>query len=296
MKKTDAQLTHPDTALGERYWNSLRTGPTGQLCVSNRTWVVPGAVTVHESGDELHIVEAKLKLLTEATHLKAEPDSGIRTCPAGDPAIEAHNQKTYETLVLPRLEQAVNTAPEYAPLRRAYLGRVAAEWIRQRHAKGIPTSYDAVIDSDDVSRWQLTDGWTPKQTFDAFLTSHQKGDYTVTRRERQGNTIIERTFVTGGVDFSRIPMDRVDGATFGRVAPGRADQVAAAVSAPRPGGDRLWLGGETEVAAGATDSALTRFGRGMTSRNGLVALVAGAALVLLVGMGFLKPRRKAAAP
>ncbi|WDM14578.1 hypothetical protein J3S85_25475 [Streptomyces lavenduligriseus] len=127
MKKTVAKLTHPHTTLGKRYWDGIRGD-----CVSSRNWIVPAPASVYQDGDKLYILDAPLDVKMETRYVVASGDSAdTPTCPKQDQATEDHNEHLDRTLILPRLRKAINTAPEYAALRRVHLARVAAEWYRE---------------------------------------------------------------------------------------------------------------------------------------------------------------------
>ena len=66
-------------------------------------------------------------------------------------------------MVVPKVAEAVNNAPEYAPIRRAFLARVLAQWVRKRHQEGHPTSFDDLLDSGDLGPAKLQGGWRPKR-------------------------------------------------------------------------------------------------------------------------------------
>ena len=57
-------------------------------------------------------------------------------------------------MIVPEVKKQINSAPQYADLRRVYTSRVAAEWIRQQDAKK-PTDFHKIINSNDVTRWPL---------------------------------------------------------------------------------------------------------------------------------------------
>ena len=91
----------------------------------------------------------------------------------------------------------MNTAPEYADLRRVYVSRVAAQWYRER-SQTKDTAYSDLIDTGDAGNWPLRESWTPKQVFDKYVKSYTKGEFNVTHRTRKGTTSRpERTCTAG---------------------------------------------------------------------------------------------------
>jgi hypothetical protein len=242
MKKTVGKLIHPRTALGKRYWDHIRGN-----CVSSRNWIVPAPASVYQDGDKLYILDAPLDVKTETNYVAASGDSAdTPTCPRQDRATEEHNEHLERTLVLPRLRKAINTAPEYAALRRVYLARVAAEWYRELSTTK-DTTYGELMNSGDITEWRITGNWRPRDTFDKAVESYTKGEYTVTDRTTSGGTTYVRRYVYGGVDFTGVPVRKLSDNVF------RADFATLPVSvdrslrAPSVTGhdDTVWLGAPT---------------------------------------------------
>jgi len=148
--------------------------------------------------------------------------------------------------ILPLLEKAVNTAPEYADLRRVYTSRVAAEWYRQRSQKKT-TAYGDLVDSGDASAWPSRVTWDPKEVFARFVKSYKDGEFNKSYRTQQGNVITTRTYVFGGVDFTNIPKKLLSGNEFASNRPKLDPIVGEAILAPtaEAGKGNTWLGGRT---------------------------------------------------
>ena len=123
------------------------------------------------------------------------------TCPTNpEPSMAV-----YRDLLLPELNKAVNEAPEFKDLRRAYLSRVAAEWYRDRMtADG--RAEEAGIDSNDVTALEREDDWNPTDVFNQYLK-----ELSATKYELPNGV----TVTTGGVDFTQpVKTTKVSDTTF----------------------------------------------------------------------------------
>jgi hypothetical protein len=239
MKKTVAKLIHPDSRTGKQFWPELEGDAP---CLSMRQWIVPRPAVVREQGNELFILDAPLEVKMETEYLRTK-GKGSEGCPGHSTAETDYNEGVYRVMVLPELDKAVNEAPEYADLRRVYASRVAAEWYRQR-SRTKQTAYADLIDSGDVSAWPLRQRWTPKDTWNRFVRSYKDGEFRVERTSEEGNMLVTRLFVYGGVDFSKIPERQLSSADFTGKRPGMDAAVKAATVAPAAEvGGPLWLGG-----------------------------------------------------
>ncbi|QEU76252.1 hypothetical protein CP967_33580 [Streptomyces nitrosporeus] len=238
MKKTVGKLIHPHTPLGKRYWDGIRGD-----CVSSRNWILPAPATVYQDDDKLYILDAPLDVKTETDDGAA---AGAPSCLRQDQATEEHNEHLERTLLLPRLRKAINTAPEYAALRRVYLARVAAEWYRDLSLRK-DTAYGELVNSGDITEWRITDGWKPRDTFDAHVDSYMKGEFKVTDRTTSGGTTYVRRYVYGGVDFTSVPLRELSEERFGTefaTLPASVDRSLRAPSVTGRG-DAVWLGAPT---------------------------------------------------
>ncbi|WP_406311721.1 hypothetical protein OHA77_23815 [Streptosporangium sp. NBC_01639] len=208
MKKTVGKLIHPDSRSGGRFWKAI-----GSRCLVFRQWIVPGPATVHERDGELYILDAPLRVKLENEYLSGKNPG--RTLPkgcAGESEQESReSERVFRTMVLSRVEKAVNTAPEYAALRRVYLSRVAAEWYRQR-SRTASTTFAPVIDSGDIGRWTSRQTWKPVDVFNAYVRSYKRGEFKVTRDVGR----LRYSFFYGGVDFTTVPYTTVTAADLHR--------------------------------------------------------------------------------
>ncbi|MQA95015.1 MAG: hypothetical protein GEV11_10335 [Streptosporangiales bacterium] len=247
LKKSVGELIHPDTKTGKKFWDHI-----AGKCFSFRTWIVPGQASVYDSGGELFIADAPLTVLSEADYADSKPGAekadDRNECREEAPGMARFNEMLYRDMIIPKLERAVNEAPEYAELRRVFMSRVAAEWYRQRAQKN-PTGYGTLIDSGDISRWEYKGDWKPGDTFDAFMESLEKGEFKVTHQIRQGFITFPRTYFYGGVNWSTVRFRRMDAQALRREAPGLTGRIGSAVGgqAADPDGKRVWVGASVPV-------------------------------------------------
>lgn len=243
MKKTVAKLINPNTGTGARFWADLRGE---KKCTSMRQWIVPKTAVVHEDGDKLYVLDAPLDVKMEQQYVKSGGVAGSAGCTDQASADTEHNNDLYRRTILPRVRKAVNSAPEYADLRRVYASRVAAEWYRER-SRTKHTAYRDIIDSGDVSAWPLRVKWSPQDVYQAYVKSYREGEFRVKHTTRRGNYLITNVYVYGGVNFTRVPRDQMSDGAFGREHPrlaSSADQARTGPVADAASGT-TWLGGSS---------------------------------------------------
>ncbi|MFE6847697.1 hypothetical protein [Streptomyces sp. NPDC057686] len=279
MKRTEGRLLDPRTEFGAQYWKELSA--TGNACYSSRLWIVPGDVQVREDGASLYILKASLAVNAKSQRLEGLPQS----CKA-DPQSDARSEQLEQTMVVPKVMEAVNTAPEYAPLRRAFLARVVAQWIRKRHQEGHSTSFDKLIDSSDLGPARMQGEWRPRQVFDDYVQSIEKGEFRYEQTTQEGNTEITSTMVFGGVDFSKLDLKRLSAAQMDEAYPRLPQIVKTSKERPVPAANgSIWLGETTTAQSRSVWSKSTDVIRDFAaSRTGIVVLLLGALLLVTFGI------------
>lgn len=274
MKQTSGKLLDPNTSFGADYWHKLG-GSGGENCYSSRMWIVPGDVEVRQDGSSLYVLKANLHVKAKAENIAA---LGQTTCNS-DPQQTARNAQVEQEMVLPKIEKEVNSAPEYAPLRRAFLARVVAQWLLDRHAAGHTTSFDKLIGSGKLGPAAGHGSWRPQQVYDAYVRAIHDGTFTYQRTEHVGNTTVTYMIRTGGVDFSKLTSTKLSGADMNRKMPGLSQTIASSTNRPATAADgSIWLG---DTAKAPSVSSWDRIRSYFLGRTGLLVLLGVALLALL---------------
>lgn len=291
LKTTSAKLEDPRTKLGAQYWKEM-AGSSHQLCYGSRMWIVPGDVQVREDGGSLYILKAQLAV-------KAVPDhvaTGDSRCHY-NAAVDARGKYLDDTMIVPRITKAVNTAPEYAAIRQAFTARVVAQWIRDRHQSGQQTSFDKLIDSGNIGPAKLQDGWKPRQVFDTYVHQLKSGLFTYKTTVRQGNYLWRETTTVGGVDFTNLHPTTVSAVQMNKQDPLLAQTVKASTRTLTTGPDgSMWLGDTIAQPASSHASAVPRPGSAVFGRTGILVLIVAALGVVTLGVRGSGRKRRRKAP
>jgi hypothetical protein len=290
MKRTAGKLVDPNTALGNDFWSRLQSVGDKIPCITFRNWIVPQTASVRQDGDELYVLNAPLEVKSAPIGIATPPASGA--CPAQPQSITDHNQAVFEKLIVPQITKAVNTAPEYEDLRRVYLSRVIAEWIRQRSAAA-HNAYTSIINSGSAAKWPAHTKWDPQDVYKEYVNSYKNGDYTYTWHRKQGDQEVTVTIIVGGVDFSKAPRKSLDTAAFKKQYPALPTTVKTARTSVI--GDALpdisWMGGGNGPLAppppAGSNSGGHHNGGGGGGGGGLPITGSPAALVGVIGLVLL---------
>jgi hypothetical protein len=201
LKRDGCALTDPRTsALGQAFWERVRrVAAGGALRAGARMWIVPGPMEL--SGDDQGVYLRSMRLLVR---LETERFSSANS-PYGMSEIDRISRE----LVLPVIEQRVNEDRIYAPLRQVYAAIVLARWYK-KHVRGTDLPHAKLVDASNTAGHELTDGWTPRTVWEAYVRSYQQGEYDFTERSEQkmGNVtrVSTRRYFRGGVDLRTLPL------------------------------------------------------------------------------------------
>ncbi|MFF5972841.1 LAETG motif-containing sortase-dependent surface protein [Streptomyces sp. NPDC012769] len=210
MKHDFYKAMDPKTDLGKRYWAALPK-ENGYPCMPGlRNWIEPKPAQVREQDGGIYILDAPLALKSTAQKTVTQ-GPGEPICDPGPEQIKAA-QKVVDSMIVPEVEKIINTAPQYADLRRVYTSRVAAEWIRQQDAKK-ESDFRPIIDSGDVSKWPLrapNEKWDKDELFQRYRKIYIEGEFTYDIDTDHGVTV----YIVGGVDFSRQPKKNISKVRF----------------------------------------------------------------------------------
>ncbi|MER7752669.1 LPXTG cell wall anchor domain-containing protein [Kitasatospora sp. NPDC097643] len=240
MKHDYAKDVDPRQGVGKKLSDAMTAAglPCGPTV---RNWIVPQPAKVRADENGIYILDAPLKVNTEAFTINAPNPNG--ECKLTD-AQRATAERLLREIVVPDIEQKVNNAPAYADLRRVYKARVAAEYVRQQDQQQA-TDYRPIINSNNVAQWPVqapNQSWTPRQTWNDYVKSFTQGDYSYPC-EFAGQ---QKMCVVGGVDFSQAPKQDLSPAEFAaqhKDLPRSTQNAAQAIAANADNDATLLLGG-----------------------------------------------------
>lgn len=250
LKQAALAAVNPATSTGAQFWQRLlalppRSNNAGGPCVWGHEWIVPGVATVHATRTQLYILNAPLKVrLAPVTHLPGKLLSPI--CQQ-DP-YQIGYEDAYRQLIQPELTYEVNTAPQFEPLRRIYVSRIAAQWVRQE--AGSNTVMGRLVDSGLHRGWLARPSWSPFAVWQQFLHTWDTPVYYTFPVPDGGTTVNESLPVYGGVDFShKIREKNASNRQLKTHWHGLAAAAKSSVQRPSKGGGTTLVGGGIKLGA-----------------------------------------------
>jgi tetratricopeptide (TPR) repeat protein len=203
LKQRTASLLHPDSSIGQQFWKTLhnRTGQYERdtdisMDTLSKVWIVPDTAVVYENNlaATAYIAQARLKVRV-AHHAPPANGSALRKAPDNVALI---TQQTLEEILLPALEEDVNTDAVFAPLRQIYQSLILAAWYKNK-LQASPLA-DTYINRYKLSGIAIPDPEEPRTIWTNYLRLFTRGSTNNIREEADPLTgnIVARKYFSGG--------------------------------------------------------------------------------------------------
>jgi len=236
LKQLTASLIYPESMLGKKFWEKIRAKAQELYGASNipvdtfnKIWIIPGKITVYEDNNTAIIGEAKLKVMMEQDYLALQkagtPGVGSQGFKAGTPGVKANNDfatQIMKEVVLPAIEQEVNSGKQFAILRQVYHALILANWLKLRLAgtlstpgvgnqrftadtPGVDLLQSLYIDQRKIAGVNVADPAIKEKIYQQYVRTVQKGVYKYMRHESDpfSGKKVWRQYYSGGADFRK---------------------------------------------------------------------------------------------
>lgn len=196
LKQTAASLTHPETALGQTYWqrfNGEKKSPDSDNFA--KIWIVPGDIALYQDKNHAFITKSNLKALSETDYLalqknKFTNDSG----------------KKFANDFLLAIEDKLNKGESFAKLRQVYNSLILAFWFKKQFKDSF---YSAYIDSQKLKGVDNADAQDVDVLYREYIKAFKKGVYDFVRKEYDPEIKrkIKRHYFSGGFTVAQTDIE-----------------------------------------------------------------------------------------
>ncbi len=207
LKQITSSLLYPESALGKKFWDKIyktayeKYGVTDVSMDSfNKVWITPDHAKVYEKDGRAFIAESHLKVLMAGESESIAVGAGPRACPIelGHPQGGAPT-KIFQDIIIPAIENEVNTGAHFAKLRQIYHSLILATWYKN--------NLKASILSQHYSNQKKVDGLdadtpvTKEEIYEQYLSAYKQGVYNYIKEDIDPATkqIIPRKYFSGGI-------------------------------------------------------------------------------------------------
>ncbi len=217
LKQLTASLIYPEKNLGKSFWDKIyvKAGEmygTTQIPVNtfNKVWILPDTAKVYEHKDTVFVVKSHLKVMLDEDYLALShnvipaPSTKGRS-PEGQAGIQNKNDintlgnKIVREIILPAIEQEVNTGKNFANLRQIYNSMILAVWFKKSLKQALLNQ--VYTDKAKVSGVNVDDPAIKEKIYKQYLQAYKKGVFNYIKEEVNKNTqeIVPRKYFSGGL-------------------------------------------------------------------------------------------------
>lgn len=212
LKQLTASLLYPEDALGQKFWNKLRKRAKeeyGTEEISNdifhKVWIVPEKALVYEHGNSAFVAEFKLRVMLENDYLTARGNSGKG--PAVNDKEGLIKMEMLREVIVPALEQEVNTGATFANLRQIMQSVILAAWYKENLKASLLGQ--VYVDKGKTKGIDLKDKESYLKVYNQYLEAFRKGvyDYIKNEYDPQARKMIPRKYFAGGLKTTVVGND-----------------------------------------------------------------------------------------
>ena len=200
LKQLSASLLDPQNELGKEFWGKIyaRAGTT-EISVEtlNRVWIVPDKAVIYEHNQSAFVVERHLKVMLEEDYegrktldVRREEKSSNVSHLASD---------VLRSILIPALEEEVNTGANFATLRQIYNSMILATWYKKRLRESLLGK--VYVDQNKTRGIDVEDKHIKEKIYKEYLEALKKGVANFVKDEYDpvSQQIIPRKYFSGGV-------------------------------------------------------------------------------------------------
>ena len=228
LKQLSASLISPQEDLGAAFWEKVYAKAneiygTVEIPINtfNKVWIVPDSTTVYEHGQTVYIEEARLKVMLESDYMAQGmserglgQESAARSA-SSEPAQDNISKEFIREIVIPAIEEEVNTGRNFAPLRQIYHSLILAQWYKETVKDGLLSQ--VYVDRSKVSGIDTIDETLKENIYAQYMQAYKQGVFNFIKEEydRFSNEGIPRKYFAGGFYGRKPRKEQKKGPGFG---------------------------------------------------------------------------------
>ncbi len=229
LKQLTASLIYPEKNLGKEFWDKVyaKTAQmygTTEIPVNtfNKVWILPDTAKVFEHKDTVFVVKSHLKVMLDEDYLalnknQRQPGDMFKaeqqgTCPQGPHAghaqllagCQASQVNTVASgivrqVILPAIEQEINTGRNFSQLRQIYNSMILAVWFKNNLKQALLNQ--VYTDKSKINGVNADDPVIKEKIYQQYLSAYKKGVFNVIKEDINPGTqqIVPRKYFSGGL-------------------------------------------------------------------------------------------------
>lgn len=220
LKQVTASVMYPEGEVGKKFWKHIyaeafRKFGTTNIPVDfmNKVWLVPDKAVVFENAADntVMVIESTLKVMLEEDYLAQQKNKIVRQAQGVSEDHRKLSSDMIRQIIVPVLEEEVNTGSNFAPLRQVYNSLILAKWFKD-HLKSSLLGR-AYVDRNKTLGVDVEDKTINEQIYQQYLKAFRKGVYNYIKEEIDpvSNEVVPRKYFSGGMTLGGIRVETVKG-------------------------------------------------------------------------------------
>lgn len=211
LKQLTASLIYPEKHLGKVFWDTVYSKAaemygTTQIPVNtfNKVWILPDTAKVYEHQDTVLVVKSHLKVMLDEDYLSLQKHlnapSLIREEQKGDAqGVNSLGNQIVRKIILPAIEQEVNTGANFARLRQIYNSMILAVWFKKNLKEALLNQ--VYTDKSKLNGVNVNDPTIKDRIYRQYVQAYRKGVFNYIKEEADSNTqeVVPRKYFSGGL-------------------------------------------------------------------------------------------------
>ena len=229
LKQLSATLMDPNSEKGEMFWNRLYDEMYEQYGVTdfpadsfNKIWIVPDKAEIFEHRTGALLLDSHLNVLLEKdylSHAKHDQKSQEGSHAASQAKAEATEDEIraqiMKDIMLPAIEQEVNSGQTFVNLRQIYSAMVLASWYKNNLEESLLSQL--YVNRNKTDGLKNADPQVHLKIYDSYVAAYKKGVCNIIKEEYDPVTqkIFPRKYFSGGVELKDDYEKTTDAAMLG---------------------------------------------------------------------------------
>jgi len=207
LKQLTASLIYPEKNLGKTFWDKVYA-KAGQMYGStqipvntfNKVWILPDTAKVYEHNNTVFVVKSHLKVMLDEDYLAMQKHANVGEASQGNPqTTNTLGNQIVREIVLPQIEQEVNTGKNFAQLRQIYNSMILAVWFKKNLKQALLNQ--VYTDKSKVNGVNVDDPAIKEKIYRQYIQAYKKGVFNYIKEEvdQSNQQVIPRKYFSGGL-------------------------------------------------------------------------------------------------
>ncbi len=199
LKQLTASLIYPEKNLGKDFWDKVYSKAaemygTTHIPVNtfNKVWILPDTAKVYEHKDTVLVVKSHLKVMLDEDYLALSKHINVQNT-------NSLGNQIIRQIILPAIEQEVNTGKNFAQLRQIYNSMILAVWFKKNLKQALLNQ--VYTDKAKVNGVNADDPAIKEKIYQQYIAAYKKGVFNYIKEEvdQGSHETIPRKYFSGGL-------------------------------------------------------------------------------------------------